>query len=61
FDSAAAWRRVRDAAELGVVWEGWLEDRDSGRATGERALRLVESNRGALGRTVEMLKETGAV
>jgi 3-deoxy-D-manno-octulosonic-acid transferase len=61
FDQTAAWRRVRDAAELGAVWRDWLEGRDSGRATGERALRLVESNRGALGRTVEMLKETGAV
>ncbi|HEY2295426.1 MAG TPA: glycosyltransferase N-terminal domain-containing protein [Thermoanaerobaculia bacterium] len=59
FDRAAAWRRVRDAAELGAVWRGWLEDRESGLATGERALRLVEENRGALGRTVEMLKEAG--
>jgi 3-deoxy-D-manno-octulosonic-acid transferase len=57
FDRAAAWRRVRDAAELGAVWRGWLEDRESGRATGERALRLVEENRGALDRTVKMLAE----
>jgi 3-deoxy-D-manno-octulosonic-acid transferase len=59
FDRASAWRRVQDAAGLGAVWREWLEDRSSGRATGERALRLVEENRGALGRTVEMLKEAG--
>jgi len=59
FDRAAAWRRVRDAGELGAVWREQLEDPESGRATGERALRLVEASRGALGRTVEMLKEAG--
>ena len=59
FDRAAAWRRVRDAGELGTVWREQLEGPESGRATGERALRLVEASRGALGRTVEMLKEAG--
>jgi 3-deoxy-D-manno-octulosonic-acid transferase len=59
FDRAAAWRRVRDAAELGAVWQEWLKDRESGRATGERALRLVESNRGALDRTIKLLAEAG--
>lgn len=59
FDRAAAWRRVQDAAALGAVWREWMESPESGRTTGEKALRLVEENRGALGRTVEMLKEAG--
>jgi 3-deoxy-D-manno-octulosonic-acid transferase len=59
FDRAGAWRRVRNGRELGAAWREWLEDPESARAIGERALRLVEENRGALGRTVEMLKEVG--
>jgi 3-deoxy-D-manno-octulosonic-acid transferase len=56
FDRAGAWRRVGNAAELGAVWRGWLECPDASRETGARALRLVEENRGALARTVEMLE-----
>jgi 3-deoxy-D-manno-octulosonic-acid transferase len=59
FDHAGAWRRVADARELGAVWRGWLEAPDTGHATGENALRLVDANRGALERTIEMLKEAG--
>jgi 3-deoxy-D-manno-octulosonic-acid transferase len=59
FDRAAAWRRVKDAGELGAVWREWLEDPEAGRATGERARQLVESNRGALEKTMEILKEAG--
>ena len=55
FDTAGAWRRVADAGELGAVWREWLDDPAAGRETGERALRLVEENRGALARTVAML------
>jgi 3-deoxy-D-manno-octulosonic-acid transferase len=55
FDSAGAWRRVKDARELGAAWREWLESPDAARETGERALRLVEENRGAVGRTVAML------
>jgi 3-deoxy-D-manno-octulosonic-acid transferase len=55
FDRAGAWRRVADAAELGAAWREWLERPDAARDTGSRALRLVEENRGALARTVEML------
>jgi 3-deoxy-D-manno-octulosonic-acid transferase len=55
FDRAAAWRRVADARELGEAWRGWLDDPAEARAQGERALRLIEENRGALGRTLEML------
>jgi 3-deoxy-D-manno-octulosonic-acid transferase len=55
FDSAGAWRRVKDVRELGAAWREWLESPDAARETGERALRLVEENRGAVGRTVAML------
>jgi 3-deoxy-D-manno-octulosonic-acid transferase len=57
FDRAGAWRRVRDAGELGAVWRDWLKHPEAGRETGARALRLVEENRGALARTVAMLAE----
>ena len=55
FDRAGAWRRVADARELAAAWREWLDDPAAARAVGERALRLVEENRGALARTVEML------
>lgn len=55
FDSARAWRRVADARELGEVWRGWLDDPAAAREQGERALRLIEENRGALANTLEML------
>jgi 3-deoxy-D-manno-octulosonic-acid transferase len=55
FDRAGAWRRVADARELAVAWREWLDDPAAARVTGERARRLVEENRGAVARTVEML------
>jgi 3-deoxy-D-manno-octulosonic-acid transferase len=55
FDTAGAWRRVKDARELGAAWREWLESPDAAGETGQRALRLVEENRGAVGRTVAML------
>ncbi len=55
FDRAGAWRRVADAGELGAAWRGWLGAPAAGREIGERALRLVEANRGALARTLAML------
>jgi 3-deoxy-D-manno-octulosonic-acid transferase len=57
FDRAGAWRRVVDAGELGAAWREWLESPDAAREVGGRALRLVEENRGALARTIEMLEE----
>ena len=57
FDRAGAWRRVADARELGAAWREWLESPDAAREVGGRALRLVEENRGALARTIEMLGE----
>jgi 3-deoxy-D-manno-octulosonic-acid transferase len=56
FDRAGAWRRVANARELAATWRQWLDDPEAARETGGRGLRLVEENRGALARTVEMLK-----
>jgi 3-deoxy-D-manno-octulosonic-acid transferase len=55
FDRAEAWRRVRDAGELAAVWGEWIADPAAAREQGERALQLLEENRGALERTLEML------
>jgi len=56
FDQAGAWKKVADARELAAAWRQWLEDPEAARAVGGNALRLVEENRGALDRTIEMLK-----
>ncbi|HEV8581528.1 MAG TPA: 3-deoxy-D-manno-octulosonic acid transferase [Thermoanaerobaculia bacterium] len=55
FDRAGAWRRVTNARELAAVWQQWLDVPAAARETGERASRLLEENRGALARTLEML------
>jgi 3-deoxy-D-manno-octulosonic-acid transferase len=55
FDQAGAWRRVADARELAAVWREWLDEPETARAVGGHALQLVEENRGALARTLEML------
>ena len=55
FDRAGAWRRVNDAAELARVWGEWIADPAAAQEQGERAFRLLEENRGAVGRTLEML------
>lgn len=55
FDRAGAWRRAADARTLGEIWKGWLDDSASAREQGQRAIRLVEENRGSLERTLEML------
>ena len=56
FDRAGVWRRVKDARELAAAWREWLGNPAAARETGGKGLRLVEENRGALARTVEMLK-----
>lgn len=56
FDRASAWRRVADARDLAAAWREWLDEPEAARAVGGRALRLVEENRGALARTLEMLE-----
>ncbi|MEA2562987.1 MAG: 3-deoxy-D-manno-octulosonic-acid transferase [Acidobacteriota bacterium] len=56
FDRAHAWRRVKDAEELAAVWGEWIADPGAAREQGGQALLLLEENRGALGRTLEMLE-----
>jgi 3-deoxy-D-manno-octulosonic-acid transferase len=56
FDARSAWRRVADARELGAAWRAWLDDPTAGRIVGERAAALVVENRGALERTLELLR-----
>jgi 3-deoxy-D-manno-octulosonic-acid transferase len=57
FDRAEAWRRVGDARELAAAWREWLDDPAAARVVGDRARGLVEENRGATARTVEMLRK----
>lgn len=56
FDRAGAWQRVEDAAALGRCFASWLDDAAAARALGARAAALVESNRGALERTLALLE-----
>jgi 3-deoxy-D-manno-octulosonic-acid transferase len=55
FDEALAWRRVADAAELAAAWRSWLEDPAAAAALGARARALVEVNRGAVERTLQVI------
>jgi 3-deoxy-D-manno-octulosonic-acid transferase len=55
FDRAGAWRRVAYAAELGDAWRGWLDDPAEAERQGRRGRALVEANRGALARTLDLL------
>jgi 3-deoxy-D-manno-octulosonic-acid transferase len=55
FDDENAWARVADGGELGAVWRRWLVAPDEAAQLGERGRQLVEANRGALQRTVELL------
>jgi 3-deoxy-D-manno-octulosonic-acid transferase len=56
FDARGAWRRVDDGPALGAVWNEWLDNTAAARALGERAERLLAENRGALGKTLELLR-----
>ena len=56
FDQFEAWGRAADSDELGRLWRAWLEQPQLGQAVGRRALELLEANRGALNRTLELLQ-----
>lgn len=56
FDRAGAWRRVRDAGELGETWSAWLDDPAAAAAIGRRGAALLDAQRGALARTLEFLE-----
>jgi 3-deoxy-D-manno-octulosonic-acid transferase len=56
FDRAGAWQRVAGAEELAAAWGRWLDDPEAARAQGERAVELIERNRGSLDRTLALLE-----
>lgn len=55
FDAAAAWERVADEDDLGRALDRWLADPAAAAEVGRRGAALVAANRGALGRTLELL------
>jgi 3-deoxy-D-manno-octulosonic-acid transferase len=56
YDARSAWRRVADADQLASAWTEWLDRPERGRALGERAAGILAENRGALERTLELLR-----
>ncbi|HUP24919.1 MAG TPA: glycosyltransferase N-terminal domain-containing protein [Thermoanaerobaculia bacterium] len=56
FDGASAWRRAKDAATLAAAWGDWLADPELAREVGARGRALVEANRGALERTLALIR-----
>jgi len=56
FDRRGAWARVADAGELARVWRRWLDEPEEAAHVGARGRALVEENRGALARTLEVLR-----
>jgi 3-deoxy-D-manno-octulosonic-acid transferase len=61
FDQLGAWVRVADAAALSDVWRAAIAGDASLAATGARAADLIERNRGALERTLDLLQPLLAV
>lgn len=56
FDRRGAWARAADAGELARVWRRWLDEPEEAARVGARARALVEENRGALARTLDLLR-----
>ena len=56
FTRAGAWERVPDGAALGRLWRRWLDDPAEAGEVGARARALVEENRGALDRTLALVR-----
>lgn len=55
FDRAGAWVRVDGARALGETWAGWLDDPAAASRLGARGRALIDENRGALARTLELI------
>lgn len=55
FDAEGAWCRVEDADGLGGTWARLARQPAEAAAVGERAKRLLDDNRGAVERTLDML------
>jgi len=56
FDRSQAWARAADAQELGDHWRRWLDSPEEGARVGKRSADLIEANRGALEKTLELLE-----
>ena len=61
FDQAQGWERVTDSRSLAESWARTLDDPAAASARGQRARALVEANRGATQRTLELLEPLLAV
>ena len=55
FDKARAWARAANVEELSGLWQRWLDDPREGAVVGRRAADLIEANRGALRKTLDLL------
>ncbi len=55
FDRSRAWRRVADGAQLAAAFDQLLGDPAAAREIGARGAGLIEANRGALERTLDLL------
>jgi 3-deoxy-D-manno-octulosonic-acid transferase len=55
YDRASAWRRVADDRELAAAWTEWIDHPDPARALGAAGRALIDTNRGALQRTLELV------
>jgi len=56
FERAEAWRVVEDSRGLARAWDDWLRNPLDARLRGDRARQLVADNRGALDRTLDLLR-----
>ena len=56
FDQAEAWRRVKNAQELGAIWQQWLDEPNQAASIGARAKQLVEQGQGAVAHTLQFLQ-----
>jgi 3-deoxy-D-manno-octulosonic-acid transferase len=56
YDARRAWRRVADASELRAAWSEWLDSPARGRELGARAAAVLAENRGALERTLDLVR-----
>ncbi|MDX1501012.1 MAG: 3-deoxy-D-manno-octulosonic acid transferase [Thermoanaerobaculia bacterium] len=56
FDRRRAWARVAGVEDLAAIWRAWIEDPAEAERVGGLGERLVADNRGALARTLELLR-----
>ena len=61
FDDHDAWIRVESSTQLADRWRAIVDDREAFAPQAGEAGKLVERHRGALGRTLGMLKDLGVV